>query len=235
MRSRITIVAALLAIGGPRLAAQQSDSAAVVAYRAQRAEALREMAQDEQRLTALRQQRLALESRLDSAAAHGSEARASTLLLSGDVAALRALDSLLSASEEALVADRDRFRALSDAVRRRAAGTLVVLIRADSGTTPAGAVLDSVRVMVDSAPAAARGYSALANAALAAGAVNEVFRSNVLPGAHVVQVSTATRAGAVTQAAEVDVRTGVATYVQFAWRNGGWIETTWTTGSAPTP
>jgi hypothetical protein len=232
MRGVGTVIGLLVVLAGSRLGAQQSDSAAIARYRAQRADATHAIAQDEQRLADLRRQRLALESRLDSATAGRSEARAHTLLMSGDVAALHSLDSLLSASQRALLADRDRFLALGSAVRQRDAGTLVVLIGADAAEGARGAAaLDSVRVWVDSAPTGTRRYSTIADSALAAGGADQVYRSNLLPGTHVVAVS-ATVAGAPTaETATVSVTSSTVTYVQFTWRDGKWAESTWTNGA----
>jgi hypothetical protein len=235
---RGSIAGALLAVAGSRVEAQRTDSASIPVYRAQHAEALRQLAQDEQRLADLRRQRLALESRLDSVTAGTTAARAHALLMSDDVTALHSLDSLLTAAEHALVADRDRFLALSDAVRHHAAGTLVVVVRADSGG--AGATgLDSLRVLVDSAPTAQRGYSTLSNSALAAGGTDEVYRGSILPGGHVVSALAtfhapgggAGAAPPMSASATADVRAGVTTYVQFAWNGSKWTATTWTSAS----
>jgi type II secretory pathway component PulL len=234
MRGVGTVIGVLVVLAGSRLGAQQSDSAAAARYRAQRADALRAIAQDEQRLADLRRQRLALESRVDSAAAGSSEARAHTLLMSGDVAALRSLDSLLSASQRELLGDRDRFLALASAVRQRDAGTLVVLIAADragGAAAAAAAVLDSGRGSVDSAPAGMRRYSSLADSALAAGGADQVYRSNVLPGAHVVAVMASVGGSPAAESAAVTVTSNTVTYVEFTWRDGKWVEATWTNGA----
>ncbi len=233
MRGVGTVIGTLVMLAGSSLSAQQSDSAAAARYRAQRADAMRAIAQDEQRLADLRRQRLALEARVDSAAAGSSEARARALLMSGDVAALRSLDSLLTESQRALVAERERFLALASAVRQRDAGTLVVLIGAGAagGGTPGAAALDSVRVWVDSVPAGMRRYTTLADSALAAGGADQVYRSNVLPGAHVVAVSATVAGAPAVETTTVTVVKSTVTYVQFTWRDGKWSEATWTNGA----
>jgi hypothetical protein len=216
-----------------RAGAQRSDSATVANYGSQHAAAERQLAQDEQRLAELRRQRLALESKLDSMTAGATAAHANTLLMSSDITALKSLDSLLTAAEHALVADRDRFLALSNSVHSRVTGTLVIVIRGDSGQTAAGPGFDSLRVTVDSVPVATRGYSTLANSAIGAGAANEVYRSSALPGGHAIglavtfQSESGARPAAGGTSFMADVRAGLVTYVQFAWHGGQWATTTW--------
>jgi len=109
---------------------------------------------------------------------------------------------------------------------------LVVLVRADS----AGGIphLDSLRVAIDSASGDVRRYSARANVALGEGAVDEVYRSHVLPATHDVIMIASVNGGptAATQSATVAVTTGSTTYVEFTLRGTQWTESTWTKSSA---
>ncbi len=210
-----------------------TDSASLEQYKTQRAQALKAISEDQKKLDELRRQRAQLESRIAKEAADAAEARAKALLLSDETTALRGLDSLLSVAQHNLTAQRDRFLALSDAVRRHAAGELVVLVRGDTVGGPPH--LDSLHVSVDSALGDTRRYSPRANVALAEGAVDEVYRSHVLPATHAVVVvgSLGGRPDPVTQAASVSVVAGGTTYVQFTLRNGQWTESTWTSGGSP--
>jgi hypothetical protein len=208
------------------------DSASLEQYKAQRAKALHDISEDQKKLDELRRQRAELESRLARASAAAAEERAKALLLSDETSALRGLDSLLTVAQSNLTAQRDRFLGLGDAVRRRAAGELVVLVRADS----AGGIphLDSLRVAIDSASGDVRRYSERANVALGEGAVDEVYRSHILPTTHdvVMIASVSGSPAAATQSATVAVSTGSTTYVEFTLRGAQWTESTWTKSSA---
>jgi hypothetical protein len=184
-------------------------------------------------LAELRAERIKLESRVDSAAARASEQRVNELLLSHETTALRSLDSVLTASQDNLLAQRDRFLSLGESVRRRAAAELVVVIRVDSSVQAQH--LDGVSVQVDSTPATARRYSAGAVDALNSGAIDEVYRSNVLPATHAVLLTASISGGTLTKAANVDVPTGAVTYVQFALRNGQLVLSTWSSRSGTSP
>ncbi len=208
------------------------DSASLEQYKAKRAQALHDINEDQRKLDELRRQRAELESQLARASAAAAEERAKTLLLSDETSALRGLDSLLTVAQSNLTAQRDRFLGLGDAVRRRAAGELVVLVRADS----AGGIphLDSLRVAIDSASGDVRRYSARANVALGEGAVDEVYRSHVLPATHdvIIMASVGGSPAPATQSATVAVSTGSTTYVEFTLRGTQWTESTWTKSSA---
>ena len=168
----------------------------------------------ERKLAELRSERIALESRVDSVAVKATSKRASELLLSHETTALRSLDSMLTASQEVVLAPRDRFLSLgARLVRRRADAELVVVVRVDSG--PGMQHVEGLTVQVDSAPAADRRYSDAANDALSAGAVDEVYHSNVLPATHAVTLTMSLNGSSQTKAASVDVPTGAVTYVQF--------------------
>jgi len=200
-------------------------------YNTQRQATLNDIRTAEKKLADLRAERIELESRVEAVAVKAAQQRADELLLSHQTTALRQLDSLLTSSQDNLLLQRDRFLALGEAVRRRADAELIVLIRVDSAQVLQR--VDSLAVQVDSAPAAARHYSMACNDALAAGAVDEVYHSNVLPATHAVTVMLQLDGRPVTKSANVDVPTGAVTYVQFAVRDGQLVLSTWTNRSGP--
>jgi hypothetical protein len=226
----------------PRLGAQDSTAQAAARaqdtastpdrdYNTQRQATLNDIRTAEKKLSDLRAERIELESRVEAVAVKAAQQRANELLLSHQTTALRQLDSLLTSSQDNLLLQRDRFLALGEAVRRRADAELIVLIRVDSAQTLQR--VDSLAVQVDSAPAAARHYSMASNDALAAGAVDEVYRSNVLPATHGVTLMLQLDGKPITKSANVDVPTGAVTYVQFAVRDGQLVLSTWTNRSGP--
>lgn len=236
------VVIALVTFGSALAAqdttAHRADTASTGAgaeqdYLAKRQTTLKEIQDAERKLAQLRTERIKLESRVDSVAAKASEQRASELLLSHETTALRSLDSVLTASQDNLLAQRDRFLSLGEAVRRRAAAELIVVVRIDSSAQPQR--LDSVAVQVDSARAVVRHYTAGAVEALNAGAIDEAYRSNVLPATHTVAATVAVNGTSLTKAANVDVPTAAITYVQFAVRNGQLVLTTWSSHSDGSP
>ena len=108
-----------------------------------------------------------------------------------------------------------------------------MVVRVDSSAQPQR--LDSVAVQVDSARAVVRHYTAGAVEALNAGAIDEAYRSNVLPATHTVAATVAVNGTSLTKAANVDVPTAAITYVQFAVRNGQLVLTTWSSHSDGSP
>jgi len=235
-------VIALAAIG-PALAAQdttshRADTASTGAgmeqdYLAKRQSTLSDIRAAEHKLAELRTERIQLESRVENVAAKASEQRANELLLSHETTALRSLDSVLSASQDNLLGQRDRFLSLGEAVRRRAAAELIVVVRVDSSAQPQR--FESVSVRVDSTPAVVRRYSAGAIDALNSGAIDDLYHSNVLPATHVVSLAVSVNGTPLTQTATVDVPTGAVTYVQFAVRNGQLVLSTWSSRSGTSP
>lgn len=242
-RSGLLLAAAVGALTwSPRLGAQDSTAQAAARtrdtastpdrdYNTQRQATLNDIRTAEKKLADLRAERIELESRVEAVAVKAAQQRAGELLLSRQTTALRQLDSLLTSSQDNLLLQRDRFLALGEAVRRRADAELIVLLRVDSAQ--ALQRVDSLAVQVDSAPAAARHYSMASNDALAAGAVDEVYHSNVLPATHAVTVMLMLDGRPVTKSANVDVPTGAVTYVQFAVRDGQLVLSTWTNRSGP--
>jgi hypothetical protein len=236
------VLAALITIGASLsaqdTAARAPDTASTAAgmeheYLAKRQSTLSDIRAAEHRLAELRTERIQLESRVESVAAKASEQRANELLLVHETTALRSLDSVLTASQDNLLTQRDRFLSLGEAVRRRAAAELVVVVRVDSSV--AGQRLDSLTVRIDSAPEIARRYSSTAVDALNAGAIDEVYHSNVLPATHAVWLAATVNGTTQTKAANVDVPTGAVTYVQLSIRNGQLVLSTWSSRSGTSP
>lgn len=201
------------------------------AYEARRAALVKQLQETQDQLSQLREERVALEARVDSALALTLEKRASMLLMSSEQNALAQLDATLSSAQDEMLAQRDRMQALGDAVRQRAGAVLVVLFRADSAQ---GASLGPVALAVDDAPAATRTYSATAAEALQQGAVDQLYRSEVLPTTHTVSASVTIAGQTVTQGLNVNARRETVTYVQFTIRNGQLVPSTWTSqGTTP--
>jgi hypothetical protein len=240
---RVALIA--VACFGSTLAAQDTTAkrtdtssahaaeAAEQQYLAKRQAELNDIRVAERKLADLRAARIQLESRVESVAAKASEARASQLLLSHETTALRSLDSVLTASQDNLLTQRDRFLSLAEAVRRRAAAELIVVVRVDSSTQVQR--IDHLSVQVDSAPAVVRNYSANAVDALNSGAVDQPYHSNVLPATHTISATALVNGASLTKSANVDVPADAVTYVQFAVRNGQLVLSTWSNRSATSP
>jgi hypothetical protein len=156
--------------------------------------------------------------------------RADQLLMSTEQNALVDLDKTLSTAQDNMQSQRDRMAALGDAVKRRSGAVLVVLLRADSSQTSPTAV----DMSLDGGPPDTRTYSAIATQALSQGAVDELFRSAVLPVAHTVDVKVTVNGQPVTARANVTAQVNVVTYLQFTVRNGQVVPNTWTSqGTTP--
>jgi hypothetical protein len=230
-------VVLLVGVAGTAARAQQSSSpppdtlANTQTYSDRRKAILDDIKASQRKLDDLRVQRLQLESRVEGVAGKVAEQRVNELLMSHETYALRQLDSLLTVSQDVLLAQRDRFLTLGDAVRRRAGAELVVTFRADSGSTLTQRI-DSITVRIDDGAGASRAYSLLANSALASGAVDELYRSNVLPSPHTVAISVVLNGGTQTQSVRVDAAAGASTYVQFAVRGGQLVQATWSNKDA---
>jgi len=214
-------------LSGRPLGAQDASTGDTTSrsYSARRQEILKDIKGSQQKLDQLRVERLQLEARVEAVASKAAEQRANTLMMSRETYALRQLDSLLTVSQDNLLAQRDRFLSLGEAVRRRAGAELVVIFRADSSTSRQS--IDSVNVAIDNGLAVERHYSAVASGALANGAVDELYRSNVLPASHSVTVTVGVNGKPETGSIQVDAAAGAITYVQFALRNGQMSQSTW--------
>lgn len=222
----------LLAVAGPgRLAAQQQDVQEQT-YRERRNALMNELQQAQQQLDQVRGERVQLQSRIENVIAQVMQQRAQTLLLSNETNSLQQLDAVLTASQDNLLSQRDRFAALGEAVKRRSGAVLVVLLRADSTTgTP---LLSQAALSIDNAAMEPHSYSVTANSALRMGAVDQLYRSNVLPTPHVVTLQVTVDGQPLTQTVNVNAQGQAVTYVQFAVRNGQLIPTTWTSqGTTP--
>ena len=202
------------------------------AYEQKRAELTRELEESQKRLAEIRGQRVELTTRIENVIARMMEQRARELLMSNEQTALQQIDAILTSSQDNLLAQRDRFTALGDVVRRRGGAVLVVLLRADSSASTQQ--LGAVTLEVDAQPVANRSYTLTSNNALRLGAVDPLYRSNVLPTGHTVSVSATIDGRPVTSSVQVMAAGASVTYVQFAIRNGQVVHTTWTSrGTTP--
>lgn len=207
-----------------------ADSAAQAVYEAQRSALIKQLQATQDQLSQLRGQRVALEAEIDNAMAQTTARRASDLLMSTEQNALVELDKTLSTSQDNMQAQRDRMAALGDAVKRRSGAVLVVLLRADSSQSSPTAV----EMSLDGGPPDTRTYSAIATQALSQGAVDELFRSAVLPVGHTVDVKVTVNGQPVESRASVNAQVNVVTYLQFTVRNGQVVPNTWTSqGTTP--
>jgi hypothetical protein len=216
-----------LAIASPRAAVAQSDPA----YKAKRDQLSKDLEKTQKELADAKGQRAQLQARLESLIAQTMQDRAQALLLSNEQTALQQLDALLATSQTNLVAQRDRFVTLSDAVGGRAGAILVVLLRADSSQSQ---TVQSAVVTIDNVAGEPRTYSGVASGALARGAVDEVYRAPVVPSDHAVAIQVTVNGQTLTGTANVPAASQAVTYVQFAVRNGQVTSTSWAgRGSGP--
>ena len=235
--SRITLgaLAACLVAGVGTLGAQQTpppQPPQTQAYEQKRAELQKQLEESQAQLAATRAQRVTLTARIENVIATVAQQRAQALLMSNEQSALQQLDVILTLSQDNLLAQRERFQSLADVVRQRGGAVLVVLLRADSSSTPQ--VLGETSLTVDGAPAVSRTYTSTSNSALAIGAVDPLYRSTVLPTAHTIAVSAIVNGTPVNHSVQVTAPGASVTYVQFAVRNGQIVHTTWTSrGTTP--
>ena len=226
---RVLALAVLLPVVLP---AQQRDSMTMEqAYEQRRSELLKELQTTQDSLGSLRAQRVRLEARIDNVLAQSTEARAQQLLLSGDLNALLQLDAVLGQAQSNMTAQRDRMVALGDAVRKRSGAVLVVLFRADSA--PVGAVTNVV-LKLDEGAAASHDYTPPMQRALNEGAVDELFRAEMLPTVHTAQAVATMSGQPVTASINVQAVANAVTYVQFSVKDGKVTASTWSaSGTAP--
>lgn len=220
-----------LAVLIPATAAAQR-SPADEAYERRRAELVRELETTQERLSELRGQRVQLQARIENVLAAELERRAQQLMMSSERDALMQLDAILTSSQDNLIAQRERFRSLGDAVRRRTGAVLVVLLRADSAAQ--GQTIGDARLEVDGAVAGTRTYTPTSNEALKLGAVDQLYRSDVLPTRHSVRLQATVNGQPIVQTIDINTQGETVTYLQFAVRNGQLVPTTWTSrGTTP--
>lgn len=202
------------------------------AYEERREQLLREAEEVERRLTELRRSRVMLQARVEAAIAEDLRQRSEALMMSDQMSALQSLDSMLVQSRDNLASQRDRFEALGEAVRRRTGAMVVVLLRADSSSSQQA--LGDGTLQINGAPVATRAYNEQMNQALTMGAVDELYRADVLPTRHSLQLQITVNGQPMTQTLEVDAQGETVTYVQFAIRNGQIVPRTWTArGTTP--
>jgi DNA replication initiation complex subunit (GINS family) len=213
--------------GAPRVARAQTDAT----YKAKREQLSKELEQTQKALADAKGQRAQLQARLESIIAQTMQERAQALLLSNEQTALQQLDALLSTSQTSLLAQRDRFATIADAVSARTGATLVVLLRADSSQTQ---TIQSAVVTVDSVGGQPRTYTGQASGALSRGAVDQLYRAPVVPSDHAVAIQVTVDGRTLTGSANVSAARQSVTYVQFAVRNGQVTSTSWTSrGTGP--
>jgi hypothetical protein len=202
------------------------------AYETRRQQLLREAEETEARLAELRRQRVMLQARVEAAIAEDLRQRSEALMMSDAQTALQGLDSVLVQSRDNLAMQRDRFQSLGDAVRRQTGAVMVILLRADSSTSEQS--LGEGTLQVNGASVATRTYNTEMNNALRLGAVDQLYRADVLPTRHTVQFSITVNGQPLTQSMDVDAQGETVTYVQFAIRNGQLVPRTWTArGTTP--
>ena len=230
MNRPIVMALACAALAGPlsaRAALGQTDAA----YKAKRDQLAKELEKTQKELADAKGQRAQLQARVENLIAQAMQERAQALLLSNEQTSLQQLDALLSTAQTNLGAQRDRFALISNAVSSRTGATLVVLLRADSSQTQN---VQSAVVTVDSAATQSRTYSGKASGALARGAVDELYRSPVVPSDHSVSVQISVDGKMLTSSTTVPATRQAVTYVQFIVRNGQITSSTWTTqGTGP--
>ena len=223
---------ALVAVGASTRASAQQN-ANQQAYTQKREELVKELQQAQAQLADIRSQRVQLQARIENVIAQMMQQRAQALLMSNEMNALQQLDAMLTSSQDNLVEQRDRFTTIANAVRRRSGAVLVVLLRADSSTGP-GQILGATTLQVDNAPVENRTYTVTANGALRMGAVDQLYRADVLPTPHTVAINITVNGQPMTQTVNVSAAGETVTYVQFAVRNGQVVPTTWTSrGTTP--
>ena len=230
-RMIVAVVAGLALASAGRADAQEADFQQQ-AYAQKRQELVKELEEAQRALADLRGQRVQLQARIENVIANMMQQRAQALLMSNEMNSLQQLDAILTSSQDNLLAQRDRFTTISDAVRRRSGAMLVVLLRADSSAS--SQLLNQATLSVDNAQVEARNYTVMSNNAMSMGAVDQLYRANVLPTGHTVTLQLTVNGQPQTQTVNVAAQGETVTYVQFAVRNGQIVATTWTSrGTTP--
>ena len=237
-RIRDYLLVMTFGLGLPAVAsAQQTDSIKAdsasqeQAYEAKRGALVKDLQDTQDKLGDLRSQRVRLEARIENVLAQTMQRRTQQLLVSKEETALLQLDGVLANAQDNMVAQRDRMRALGDAVRRRAGAVLVVTLRADSAGPGS---LGNASLEIDNVVASTRTYTVATEQALQTGAVDPLFRSEVLPSTHTVELSLVFGGQTLKQGLNVETLTETVTYIQFTVRNGQLVPSTWTSrGTTP--
>lgn len=223
----LSVVLSLPLVASGRAQGQTPDAT----YKARRDQLTKELEETQKALADAKGQRAQLQARLEGLIAQAMQERAQALLLSNEQTALQELDALLATSQTNLLAQRERFAALSDAVGSRSGATLVVLLRADSSQAQN---VQSAIVTVDSVGGEPRTYTTAASGALSRGAVDQLYRAPVVPTEHTVAIQVTVDGRTLTGNVTVPAARQSVTYVQFAVRNGQVTSSTWTSrGTGP--
>lgn len=181
----------------------------------------------QQQIELTRRQRLELEARMERELAAEIAERARRLQMGGEVGALQRLEQLLDSAQVRLLVQRDRLRLLGDAARQAEGALLVVLLRADS--LPDTDV--TTRLLVDLQGVGARTLTAAQLRTVGAGGAEELYRGEVTPLSHTVELTLNGRGLTVTERLSVTASPRQVTYVEFALRGGRLVPATWTSAS----
>jgi hypothetical protein len=201
-------------------------------YSSRRKELLDELRSTQDQLNQAKNERLTLQARIENFVAQTMQARAQQLLMSNEQTALQQIDAMVTGAQNNMLAQRDRMRSLGEAVRRRTGAVLVVVMRADSSQQTQS--IATIELTVDNGAPVSRSYSGTANAALERGAVDELYRAEVLPTSHTVKVTVTVDGQPQTQTMNVNATGEAVTYVQFAVRNKQVTSSSWTSqGTTP--
>ncbi len=201
-------------------------------FESQRTALQREVQEAEQRLAELRAERARLQARVDNALVLAMQARARELMMSSEQEALRELDALLATAQSDMLAQRERMLSLGDAVRRRAGAVLVILLAVDSAQF---ARLGGAEIVINDVTVARRSYGDLSAEAFRFGAVDEVYRADVLPTSQRLRVRVTADGEPVEQMVDVPVVEQAITYVRFTARGGRLDYDTWMTRADDRP
>lgn len=175
-----------------------------------------------------RKQRLELEARMERELAAEIAQRAQMLAMGGEMGALQRLELLLDSAQARLLVQRDRIRLLDDAARTPGASILVVLLRMDQA--PSGELGSAM--VIDNGATITKTLNADAVRALAAGASEEMYRGEVPPSMHRVQLQVAGRGLNVGAIIETPPAPKQITYVEFTVRGSTLVSATWTSGAS---
>ena len=94
--------------------------------------------------------------------------------------------------------------------------------------------MGAASLQIDNVVAATRTYTAATEQALQTGAVDPLFRSEVLPSTHTVELSLVLAGQSLKQGLNIDALAETVTYIQFTIRNGQLVPSTWTSrGTTP--
>lgn len=227
---RLIMTGLMLLLAAPAWA-QEPQPREDEAYKKRREQLVKQLEQAQAAVAEIRGERIKLQARIENVIAEALRQRAAALMLTRETGALRQLDSLLTISQDNLLAQRDRFVSVGDAVRRRTGAVMIVLLRADSTQSQ---IINTAELSINQLPAETHTYSVMANNALAMGAVDQLYRANVLPTPHTLTLNVIVNNQPVTHTVTLTAATDAVTYVQFAVRNGQVTSTTWTSrGTTP--